>query len=289
MGYYGCSRSSCPIEASIYEYRPSLIANALFISLFAVSALIHLIQFSIWRSHAIFTAPILLGCVGEIIGYAGRLMLNRDPFSLNGFLIQMCALTIAPALFTAAIYFCMTDIARLFGCEGTSRLDPRQYAWIFIPCDFISLLLQGLGGGIASNAMLKRQNRLAGIDVMVAGLVFQVLSLFVFILLLLELFTKVYRRGYLWKEVNGYEIKAGRVSVGGPACTALGRLYIFFPAFSLAILLIFIRCVYRVAELLHGFNGKLITKEGPFIALEGVMIMVAVFALHFGHPRVLNV
>ncbi|OJD10453.1 hypothetical protein AJ78_08545 [Emergomyces pasteurianus Ep9510] len=282
-----CTLDTCPIETSIYQYRPSLPANATFIALYGLSGLIHLLQLILWRSHYAFTILILLGCVGEIIGYVGRLILYNNPFSINGFLIQICALTIAPALFTAGIYFCIADIVRLFGGEGTSRLKPKQYAWIFIPCDIISLVMQGLGGGIASVATRNRKDATAGINIMIAGLSFQVFSLLVFILLLAEFFVRVYRRGYLWKEVNGYEIKAGS-GANGVGGAALARLYIFFSAFSLAILCIFVRCAYRVAELSNGFDGELIREEGPFIGLEGVMVAVAVFALNLGHPKMLT-
>ncbi|PGH02766.1 hypothetical protein GX51_04500 [Blastomyces parvus] len=263
-----CTLETCPIEASIYGYRPSLPANATFISLFGLSGLIHLLQLLVLRSNYAFSIPILLGCIGEIIGYVGRLIMYNNPFSINGFLIQICALTIAPAFFTAAIYFCIADIVRLFGCGGTSRLKPKQYAWIFIPCDIISLVLQGLGGGVASVATRRQEDGTAGVNIMIAGLSFQVFSLLMFILLLAEFFVGVYRRGYLWREGTGYEIKAA-CGAGGMGRTALARLYIFFSAFSLAILCIFIRCAYRVAELSHGFDGELIREEGPFIGLEG--------------------
>ncbi|EEQ87219.2 parasitic phase-specific protein PSP-1 [Blastomyces dermatitidis ER-3] len=282
-----CTLETCPIEASIFKYRPSLPANAAFLSLFGLSGLIHLLQLLVLRSNYAFSIPILLGCIGEIIGYVGRLILYNNPFSIDGFLIQICALTISPAFFTAAIYFCIADIVRLFGCEGTSRLKPKQYAWIFIPCDIISLVLQGLGGGVASVATRRHEDGTTGVNIMIAGLAFQVFSLLIFILLLAEFFVRVYRRGYLWREVNGYEIKAGS-GADGIGRTVLGRLYIFFSTFSLAILCIFIRCAYRVAELSHGFGGKLIREEAQFIGLEGVMIVVAVFALNLGHPRMLT-
>ncbi|KKZ63927.1 hypothetical protein EMCG_01786 [[Emmonsia] crescens] len=266
----GCTLETCPIEASIYQYRPSLPANATFIAIFGLSGLIHLLQLSIWRSNYAFSILILLGCLGEIAGYVGRLMLYFNPFNINGFLIQICALTVAPALFTAGVYFCIADIVRLFGGEGTSRLKPNQYAWIFIPCDIVSLLLQALGGGVASVATRNQKNGTVGVNIMIAGLVFQVFSLLMFILLLAEFFVKVYRRGYLWREGDGSEIKAGSGRAGGIGRAARARLYLFFFAFSLAILCIFIRCSYRVAELSSGFRGKLIRDEGSFIGLDGV-------------------
>ena len=49
-----------------------------------------------------------------------------------------------------------------------------------------------------------------------------------------------------------------------------GRFKIFVAFLSLAILLIFIRCIYRIDELSDGYSGPLIHDEGLFIGLEGV-------------------
>ncbi|KAK2771833.1 hypothetical protein FQN53_004872 [Emmonsiellopsis sp. PD_33] len=277
-----CTLATCPIEASIYQYRPSLAANATFIALFSFSGLIHLVQTIVYHfrqpgnnsnisssssninnnitNHAYsYTLPILIGCAGEIIGYVGRVLIHIDPFDINGFLIQICCLTIAPAFYTAAIYFCIADIIRLFG-EETSRLAPAQYARIFISCDLVSLILQGAGGGIASVATRGGRDGSTGTNIMIAGLAFQVFSLLVFITLLGEFVWRV-RRG-MGKWGNGTE--------KGPVRIPRSRLWVFSSFFSLAILCIFIRCAYRVAELSEGWGGELIREEGTFIGLEGV-------------------
>ncbi len=44
------------------------------------------------------------------------------------------------------------------------------------------------------------------------------------------------------------------------------------------------RCVYRIDELSDGYNGPLIHKEGLFVGLEGVVIIVAVFCLAIAQP-----
>ncbi|KAK2807800.1 hypothetical protein FQN50_005343 [Emmonsiellopsis sp. PD_5] len=276
-----CTLATCPIEASIYQYRPSLAANATFIALFSFSGLIHLVQAIVYlfrrpgdksssisigidnnniTNHAYsYTLPILLGCAGEIIGYAGRVLLHIDPFDINGFLIQICCLTIAPAFYTAAIYFCIADIIRIFG-EETSRFAPAQYARIFISCDLVSLILQGAGGGIASVATQDGKDGSTGTNIMIAGLAFQVFSLVVFITLVGEFVWRVRRGMGVWG--NGIE--------KGPVRIPRRRLWVFGSFFSLAILCIFIRCAYRVAELSGGWKGELIREEGTFIGLEGV-------------------
>jgi hypothetical protein len=89
--------------------------------------------------------------VGETVGYGGRLMLYNDPFSSDGFTIQICCLIISPALISAGIYLTLKHIVIGFG-EGWSRLKPVMYTYVFIAGDFFSLVLQGAGGGLASTA-----------------------------------------------------------------------------------------------------------------------------------------
>lgn len=47
---------------------------------------------------------------------------------------------------------------------------------------------------------------------------------------------------------------------------------------------IFIRSVFRVAELSDGFHGKLANQEVTFMILEGAMIIIAVSAVTVMHP-----
>jgi hypothetical protein len=52
----------------------------------------------------------------------------------------------------------------------------------------------------------------------------------------------------------------------------------------LATVLIFVRCIYRVAELWDGFSGHLANDEATFMIFEGPMIILAVAAMTAFHP-----
>ncbi|KAI1043865.1 hypothetical protein LB505_003376 [Fusarium chuoi] len=63
------------------------------------------------------------------------------------------------------------------------------------------------------------------------------------------------------------------------------RMRIFFGFLSAAVILILARCAFRCYELSKGYrNSDLITDEGLFIGLEGVLIVIAVFFLCISHP-----
>jgi RTA1 like protein len=252
MSDYVCTLETCSLDDTIYTYRPSLAANASFLTLFALTGILHAIQGVVWKKKAFWIA-VVLGCIAEIVGYAGRLISHSNPFDENGFLIQICCLTLAPAFFAAGIYFTLGDIVRAVSLRS-SRIKPGGYAAIFIPCDVVSLILQGTGGGLASVTSQNGEDPVVGTNIMVAGLSFQVASMTFFILLAAE---------YVWR-VRRIEKDTPRLPVSKT------KLLLFATFFSLAVICIFIRCIYRVIELSQGWEGELIKDETAFIVLEGV-------------------
>src|SRR5947207_9652895 len=90
----------------------------------------------------------------------------------------LICVTIGPTFFSAAIYLCLARIVVAYG-EEYSRFKPRTYTLTFITCDIFSLVLQAVGGALADLAQTKAQGDV-GVHIMVAGLSFQVASLFLF-------------------------------------------------------------------------------------------------------------
>lgn len=254
-----CTLEVCPINASIYGYRPSLAANSAFIALFGICFVLHSVQSIYWRSWG-FLAAMGLGCIDEMIGYGGRIMLYENPFSFTGFLIQIICITTAPVFFCAAIYVLLAQIFVRLGSEH-SRFSPKLFYWIFIPCDIVSLVLQAAGGALSSTSHGKSK---IGVDIALAGLSFQVFTLASFIGLCLD---------YILR----YQHSSTRA-------TLTKSFKIFAVFLFLAIVLILIRCAYRIDELSDGYSGPLIHNESLFIALEGVMVIVAAFSMSVAHP-----
>lgn len=102
-----CTLAICPLELSVYKYRPSLPANAVLMALIFVAMNVHMYLGFRWRTWW-FTAFMLAGCGVEIIGYVGRILLYRNPFSFTGFLIQVIFLTGGPAFYSASIYITLS-------------------------------------------------------------------------------------------------------------------------------------------------------------------------------------
>jgi hypothetical protein len=83
-----CTLALCPVEYSLYEYRPSLVSSSIFIALFGTALAIQLYQGFRWRTWAFMTA-MFWGCACEMIGYGGRILMWQNPFSFPGFMVQI--------------------------------------------------------------------------------------------------------------------------------------------------------------------------------------------------------
>ncbi|KAH6897184.1 RTA1 like protein-domain-containing protein [Thelonectria olida] len=253
-----CTLDLCPIEWSIYTYRPSLGANIALAALFGVLGLIHLGIGIRWKTWG-FMFGMVAGCICEVVGYVGRVLLYNNPFSFNAFMIQIVCLTIAPVFYTASIYVTLSKTINFFAPE-LSRFKPQLFYWIFIPMDIICLILQAAGGALSTSD----DSGDIGVDISMAGLILQVIVLAAFIVVFVDYIVRYMRSGVA--DSFGW------------------RLNTFFGGLSASILLILTRCIFRVAELQDGYDGDLIKHEVPFIILEGVVIVLAALALCFGHP-----
>jgi hypothetical protein len=256
----------CPLSWSVYGYLPALAASSTFIALYAIALAIHIYLGLRWRTWW-FMGAMIFGCVCEVLGYGGRIMLYNNPFGFTGFMIQIILVTLGPAFFSAAIYFTLSRIVVYIGREY-SRLSPKAYYWIFIPCDCVSLALQGTGGGMSSSSSGASH---VAVDIAIAGLSFQVITLCVFIALSAD-----------------FAIRARTGRRDSSSKMPLPRRFKVFVTFlSAAIVLILARCGYRIAELKGGYTGpgsELIRDQGLFIALEGVLIVISVYFLVIAHP-----
>lgn len=256
-----CTVEACPIELSVYGYRPTLPGSAAVIALYGICALIQIVVGIRYRTWG-FMVAMVLGCIGEIIGYAGRIMLYQEPWGQSGFIIQICLITMSPVFFAAAIYVMIYKIINYIS-PSHSRVQPRLIYWFFIICDIISLILQAVGGAMSSTS---NGSSTAGVNIALAGLVFQVVSLLFFAVVCADY---VIRTRSIWSAAK------------------LPTSFKIFSSFlSLATLLIWVRCVYRIYELSEGYSmdSEALRDEPLFIGLEMVLVLLAAYCLIVAHP-----
>ncbi|KAJ5372862.1 RTA1 like protein-domain-containing protein [Penicillium concentricum] len=203
----------------------------------------------------------ILGCTHEIAGYIGRVLMYYNPWSFVAFILQIICITQAPVFFCAAIYVTLSQTIAYYSPK-LARFPPKYLYWVFITSDIISLGLQGAGGGLSASSSGSSQT---GVDIAMVGLILQVIMLCVFL-------------GLSGDFAIRYLRSDGAKNIG-----TRGKL--FFGFLLLAVLATLARCIFRADELKEGYtSGSSISNESLFIGLEGVLIVVAVFALCIGHP-----
>ncbi|KAH6880619.1 putative RTA1 domain protein [Thelonectria olida] len=269
-----CTLDTCPLSQAIITYQPKIAGNAVFAAIFGVLLLVQLglgIRHKTWS----YLFAMIFGLVLEIVGYVGRIQLHDDPFNFNFFIEYLVCLTIGPAFLTAAIYITFARV--VYSCnERLSWIRPQWISIIFMTCDFICLVLQAAGGAITATSNEGSQEaedmRQTGVDIMISGLAFQVVSLFLFIL---------YAAIYAWRWHAAAAFRY-RHRLQSQQRSVRWRRLVF--GLAIASVTIFARCAFRVAELLRGFHSPLANNEVAFMVLEGTMVIVACLCLTFGHP-----
>ncbi|KZV76214.1 RTA1-domain-containing protein [Peniophora sp. CONT] len=247
-------------DVSPYGYVPTQGVSVLFLILFGVSTATHLAQAIYFRLWFLLPTVVLCG-VGEITGWSGRLWSFYNILNGNAFLMQLIA----------ANFIMLGRIILRLG-QGYSRLSQRLYTRVFLTCDIIALVIQGAGGGIASSAHTSAGSKL-GSNIMLAGIIFQLICLVIYTGLAAE---------FLWHY--GKDMPFRRAFVYMHRSKTPRRLKIMLLGMSIMTILLFIRSIYRTAELADGWHGTIITTEWLFDIFDGSMIAIAMLTLNVIHP-----
>jgi hypothetical protein len=243
--------ATCPVQASTIGYYPTLSANAPPAIIFFIALLIQLV-IGIRRRTWSYLVAVGIGSLFEAVGYVGRVLLHKNPYSSGGFKLQIICLTIAPAFIAAGLYLNLKHMVIVFG-PHLSLLKPALYTYIFIGCDIFSIALQSVGAGLAA----------AGTDVttasnlIIAGLSFQVFTMLMFGVMSGIFFLKV--------SQNREDLKPGTVELRNSR-----KFKWFLFSLALAYTTIMIRCIFRVAAFAGGWRNSLAVNQTDFIALDTV-------------------
>jgi hypothetical protein len=244
----------CTLKATTYGYYPNLAANSLFIAIFAILTIAHfplVFKYKNWT----YSFAVGAACLIEAIGYGGRVMLHNNPWSDDGFRVQVVCIIIAPSFLAAAIYLTVRHLIVYYGPEY-SKLKPVLYTWVFIGADIFSIMLQAAGGGIASSADKGDRKKVQiGNNVIIAGIAFQVVTMALCGLLTLDFALRYIRR----TKAAGKTINWTSINRPGIFCITSFFAYVF----------VLIRCIYRIPEMAGGWGGPKMRHEAEFMVLDG--------------------
>lgn len=244
-----------PLADPPYGYDPSLSAGIVFSVVFGLSMLAHIAQFSIKRKW--WYATFAIGALGELMGWAARAASHNCPYNNTLFTLQISVLIISPCFFSAGIYYILGELIKEWG-RKYSLISPRLYMFIFVGFDLVSIIIQGVGGGMASSAGINGRDTAPGTNIMIAGIVIQLVSMCSFVGLWIIT---------LWRAR----------AISKPKTTLL-------LATSFSAVMILVRNFYRCIELAQGWSGYLITHEIYFCVLDGALMALAVGIFNFFHP-----
>jgi hypothetical protein len=118
-----------------------------------------------------------------------------------------------------------------------------------------------------------------GDNIMIVGLSFQVFTLFVFTVMGIDFGFNIWYRVHNFGPETTLDQSPEKVKVRSSR-----MLRGFIPALAISTLLIFWRSVYRAIELSGGWTGYMMYDQSMFVWFEGVIILLAVYALNFFHP-----
>ncbi|KAH9039416.1 RTA1-like protein [Lactarius hengduanensis] len=233
---------------NLYNYVPTEWVCILFVALFAISTTLHIVQAVRYRLWWLFPTAVLSG-ITEILGWSGRLWSSQNPLLRTPFLIQVSTLIMAPTYLIATNFMVLGKLIRWLGPQYC-RMSQKWYAIVFLACDTVALVVQSVGGGIASGTHPDLGGHIA-----LGGIVLQLVALLFFTFIAGE---------FLLRNI-------------GLMITGLSTMTI----------LLLIRSIYRTIELSDGWTGTIISTQWLFNAFDGAMIVLATFTLNFLHPGVL--
>lgn len=274
---------------------PNLGFNIAMLSIWGVLLSSHVLL--VWLKQYWFSTAFICAGILEVIGYAGRVWSHFNVFMMDPFLMQMVCLTIAPVFTMGGIYYQLAKMIEVYGHRFCLLPSPMAYSYIFIGFDIVSLVVQAAGGGVAGSDTATGNESDTGDNIFIAGLALQVASMTIFIALMGHLYYRVFVK----TRLDHTGTKKPTFSLFKIPQSEIDYLYrqkfsdlrihpkrwVFhcFPhALTLAVCTVFVRCCYRLAELITGWSGYLITHENYFIILDALMIAIATVSMTVFHP-----
>jgi len=257
---------------SPYNYVPTEWVCILFIALFSISTTLHIAQAVRSRLWWLFPTAVVSGVI-ELIGWSGRLWSSQNPLLRTPFLMQIATLIIAPTFLIASNFVVLGRIIELLGPQYC-RMTQKLYIIVFISCDTVALVVQSIGGGIASTTQ-----PILGGHIALGGIILQ------FVALLFFTFTA---GEFLLRFAFDHPIR--RAQEGGANNTrgvADRNVRLMILGLSTMTTFLLTRSIYRTVELSDGWNGVIISTQWLFDSFDGAMIVLATFTLNILHPGVL--
>ncbi|ORY48013.1 RTA1 like protein-domain-containing protein [Leucosporidium creatinivorum] len=260
------SSSDVQLDNPYGGYIPSLPTAVVFIAIFGLSSLVFLYQIFAHRPRRMLWMLVFPICgLVEIIGWGGRLWSHFSIYG-DGYLMQICCLTIAPTFISAGLYMLLGVLIQRIAPQH-SWLSGTWFKIVFVVADVVSLVVQAVGGALAASSETESGTELGG-RIMLGGIAFQLFVMIVFAFYAI-----------VWTVKARKEIRETIASLPGGQGISRASL-----SMSICSTMIILRGFYRSVELGDGFRGSIATNE-PLFLLDAIPVAIAMFVVNALPPQ----
>lgn len=227
--------------------------------------LLFLTQTYLFLRHRTFTfsAFLLPGIIFDTMGHASRLAMHYNPWSMPLLSLQICGLLWGPTLVAASISIIFAKVVWYVG-ENKCVLRPTWIPWVFVGTDVFSILIQGVGGIVASVSSGEGEGQTlmgkVGDGMMIGGVVCQICGMLACVGVMGAFWWRVKKEG---PAIEGRYEADKKVDEGMEK-----RFGWFVKAASVAFACVLVRCCYRVVEMAGGWANPIMRDETSFIVLD---------------------
>ncbi|WVN87016.1 uncharacterized protein L203_102192 [Cryptococcus depauperatus CBS 7841] len=262
------------IDQSSYGYIPTNWVCIIFIVLFSITGLLHILQ-AIRFKYWIAFPTLVVGCFLEVLGSIGRYWSSQNVLARTPFLMQICV----ASLFQRMVLY---DSCPSHQCAR--------------PLLFFSFTKIGGGWVASSDAPIPPKTPT---NIMVVGIIFQLVSMLIFCSLALDFMLRAWNnkpwphreRALATSPVDTQDSPRSKEaalddSATNPVAThqEVKGWWWVMTGVALCSLMIIIRGLYRSVELVQGWNGYLITHQVYQDTLDAVPMFLALVFINVFHP-----
>ncbi|KAF4953221.1 hypothetical protein FGADI_6196 [Fusarium gaditjirri] len=246
---------------------PSPAASILFMVLFTITTIIHLIQAIHYRSA--YCWVIIMSAFWQVFAYIFRTVSIYNPASFDYYATWFVVILVAPLWTNAFAYmvfgrmvWCYTPKGQLYG------LKAWQFGFVFVILDIIAFIVQVYGAAKAATGKNKTvQETLDALHVYMGGTGIQLFFILIFSVFGIGLFRQVRRSD---KDLNSGRQKR--------------PVMMLFYAMFIALALIVMRIIFRLVEYAEGLDSRIPRHEAYQYALDSLPMLIALVAFNVVHP-----
>ncbi|EJT80650.1 hypothetical protein GGTG_00644 [Gaeumannomyces tritici R3-111a-1] len=264
-----CGPDSCPVPGGFYYLQPHLPGNAFLLSAFAL-----LVPFNLYlgvrHRTPLYGLFFISGLLLEAAGHLGRILLREDMASRSYFTLYMICTSAGPTFIAAAIYVVLPHILAVYGDRYFVIPSPLWIGMIFFGFNVFTLAFQVVGcvfsaGGLSGPEMNQ------GINILLAGMGIQVLSLVSFFGVYYAFLFRLSRRQELLDNTHAPIYLAPRF-----------RVFLVCLQISAAFLLA--RAITRIIQLSAGFDSMVFQAPTINLVLDSAVVLFACLLITSASP-----